>query len=225
MTPDLNPTGASQLCPTCGRRYPYFDPRELVGKPCFDCEERAKQPSLFEVHLPATRDPAPAPDPPKRPANAAMSRTEVDAAMSRGATRDAPLSVYREHARERRAEDARFPTRSAHEALALLQERRGTQIDMARDIAVAICRRHGTVHGRMVRDQMQREGLLQDSDREFWLGAVFNDARFEWTGQFVMVHDGARNLHTRAIKLWKLKGDLPEGREETTESEDSGVAR
>jgi len=167
----------------------------------------------------------PSPEPTKRHANAPMSRAEIDAMMARGAMTGAPTTVYAEHARERRAEDARFPTQSAHEALALLQERRGTQIDMARDIAVALCRQHGTVHGRMVRDQMQRERLLQDGDREFWLGAVFNDARFEWTGQFVMVSDGARNLHTRAIRLWKLVGSLPEGREETTESEDSGVTR
>jgi len=211
---DIDLTGASQICPTCGRRYPYFDPREFRGAPCFDCEERAKQPTLFEVHMPA------APAPP--------SREEIDRAMATGAAPSLPptrTTVYAEHARDLAREHAKGPTRSAHEALTILEERRATLIDHARDIAVALCRAHGTVHGRMVRDQMKREGLLQEDAREYWLGAVFNDPRFVWTGQFVMVRNEERNLHTRAIKLWKLAGVLPEGREETTASDDAGVTR
>lgn len=100
----------------------------------------------------------------------------------------------------------RGKTRSTDEAMRVLEDARAELIATARDEAAALARAHGTVHSRMVRAALEAKGLVHPDEKEFWIGAVFRDPRFEWTGERYSYSDAARNVHERTIKVWRLKG-------------------
>jgi len=96
-------------------------------------------------------------------------------------------------------------TRSTGDAMKLLERRRAEKISRARELAADIARRCGSVHSRAVRIAMAADGQLSDNEPEFWLGAVFRTSEFEWTGEYFTYSDGARNIHERMVKVWRLK--------------------
>lgn len=96
-------------------------------------------------------------------------------------------------------------TRSTDEAMRVLEDARAELIATARDEAAALARAHGTVHSRMVRASLEAKGLVHPDEKEFWIGAVFRDPRFEWTGERYSYSDPARNVHERTVKVWRLK--------------------
>lgn len=96
-------------------------------------------------------------------------------------------------------------TRSTDEAMKLLRKRRLEQIMKARELAVEICERVGSVSSREVRKAMAAAGELDNDEHEFWLGAVFRHERFQWTGRYYTYRDSARNIHERTVKVWELR--------------------
>lgn len=96
-------------------------------------------------------------------------------------------------------------TKSTEEAMEVLEVHRGALIARARTEAVLLCQQNGKTHSRAVRAKMAALGLLDSGGSEFWLGAIFRDGRFEWTGEFFTYSDSARNVHERTIKLWRLR--------------------
>lgn len=96
-------------------------------------------------------------------------------------------------------------TRSTDEAMTVLNQYRAYLIQYGRYVATLICKEHGTVHSRQVRQALASQGLITDPQLgEHWLGAVFNNSRFRWTRQFHVYSDPTRNIHERTIKLWCL---------------------
>ena len=89
--------------------------------------------------------------------------------------------------------------------MSVLEESRAELIAAAREEAVALARARGTVHSRMVRAVLEEKGLVSTDAKEYWIGAVFRDARFEWTGEHYSYSDAARNVHERTVKVWRLK--------------------
>jgi len=71
----------------------------------------------------------------------------------------------------------------------------------ARDVAAAIARERGTVTIDDVRAQMGIGPGKQNGAN--WLGSVFRDARFAWTGQFVKAR--LSTSHSRMVRVWRLK--------------------
>lgn len=77
-------------------------------------------------------------------------------------------------------------------------------IDYGRYVASEICKTRGGVTSRDVRRAMATMGILADDVGEYWLGAVFRGPCFEWTGALHTYSDGARNIHERTVKVWRL---------------------
>ena len=100
-------------------------------------------------------------------------------------------------------------TRSTEQAMEVLESTRGDLVVAARDVALRLATLNGTVTSREVRREMAAVGKLNGVEGDYWLGAVFRDSRFEWTGRYTTYSDSARNIHERTIKIWKLKGTTP----------------
>jgi hypothetical protein len=97
-------------------------------------------------------------------------------------------------------------TLSTEDAMVLLRERRRFLIAYGRYVAAELCRLHGVTHSREVRREMATKGLLDDPDlHDYWLGVVFHDGPFEWTGEFHAYTDARRNIHERTVKVWRLR--------------------
>lgn len=97
-------------------------------------------------------------------------------------------------------------TRSTCEAMNLLRERRRFLVAYGRYVAAELCRLNGVVHSREVRKVMAEKGLLDDPElHDYWLGVVFHDGPFEWTGTFHAYTDHHRNIHERTVKVWRLR--------------------
>jgi len=101
------------------------------------------------------------------------------------------------------------------EAHICLEEVRKKLIADARSIAVMLCRLHGETTTHYVREEMAAQGLLSPEFREFWMGCVFNNKQFEWTGKWgnsLYTNKGShfgRRTSNRAVRIWKLR-DYPE---------------
>lgn len=104
------------------------------------------------------------------------------------------------------------PTRTTEEAMAVLRsnDQKAYFIAYARWIAVQICQAQGTVHSRLVRDEMEKRGcFIGYHGKDFWLGAVFRDGPFLPTGLRFKYTDGARNIHDREVRVWQLDPQAP----------------
>jgi len=99
------------------------------------------------------------------------------------------------------------PTQSTEDAMRVLEATRHRFIASAREVAHELIRRTGETHARAVREEMARRGELDDTVRDYWLGCVFRDRRFEWTGRWYLPPTpvtGA-NIHAwRPVKVWTL---------------------
>jgi hypothetical protein len=89
--------------------------------------------------------------------------------------------------------------------MGVLSNAYGALIASAKKIAEELIKSNGTVTSRQVRAEMAARGLLVEADKEHWLGAVFRDRRFEWTGKYSSYSDEKRNIHERTSKVWKLR--------------------
>jgi hypothetical protein len=89
----------------------------------------------------------------------------------------------------------------------ILSAHRRRLIDYGRYVATEICKARGVVHSRDVRRELGALGLLTADVGDYWLGAVFHNAAFEWTGGRYTYTDDARNIHERTIKIWRLAHD------------------
>jgi hypothetical protein len=97
-------------------------------------------------------------------------------------------------------------TQSTGEAMGVLENSYSDLLAKGREVAAQQCRRDGTTHTRKVRAEMEVRGFLRnDGSKEFWLGALFRDRRFEATGERFSYTDEGRNIHEREVKLWRLK--------------------
>ena len=100
------------------------------------------------------------------------------------------------------------PTASTGEAMALLKEYRAAQIEDAREVACELIEQFGFTSSRQVQEVMAERDLIDESLGNFWLGAVFNDDRFVWTGKWEIPDEAqigtTRNkAHAwRPIKIW-----------------------
>lgn len=97
-----------------------------------------------------------------------------------------------------------LPFSSTEEAMNALESAHGDLIERARQEAVNLCKQHGFVHSRMVRNRMNELGLLSHKRGEFWLGSVFRSPMFKWNGTYFTYSDESRNVHERTIKVWVL---------------------
>lgn len=102
----------------------------------------------------------------------------------------------------------RRKTASTQEAMECLAKAQGSLIERAREEAVCIARQVGEVHSRAVRERLEQLGLVDPSSRDHWLGAVFRDERFRWSGRYYSYSDRRKNVHERTIKIWVLKGEV-----------------
>jgi len=101
-------------------------------------------------------------------------------------------------------------TRTTAEAMDVLEEFRAAFLQQARDVAHDLIRREGSTHTRAVRAEMARRGYLDDERvREHWLGAVFNNRAFVWTGEWHLP-TGPSDGYTHAwrpVKVWRGVGE------------------
>lgn len=95
-------------------------------------------------------------------------------------------------------------TRSTREAMKRLSTKSPYLISRGRSIAEAQAHRDGSTHSRKVRAEMKEKGLIAEEQSEFWIGAIFRSAEFEWTGEYYHYSDSSRNIHERTVKIWKL---------------------
>lgn len=76
-------------------------------------------------------------------------------------------------------------------------------------LAVRLAKKNITVHSRALREELVKEKIIpeESGQKEFWLGAVFNNLRnegvLEKNGTF-KYSDKARNIHERTITSWQL---------------------
>jgi len=91
------------------------------------------------------------------------------------------------------------------ESMKLLEDSHGHLISRAREEAILLAKASGTVHSRMVRARMKALNLLPPDGKEYWLGTVFRDPRFEWTGELHTYSDPDRKVFDRNVKVWRLK--------------------
>lgn len=95
--------------------------------------------------------------------------------------------------------------------MAVLEAAYPNLLGAAREEAVRIAREKGSVHTQDVLTALKEcHGYVESEDKPpFFLGAVFRDSRFVWTGDYhhyERERDGVRNIHSRRpIKLWRLK--------------------
>lgn len=101
------------------------------------------------------------------------------------------------------------PHSGSRVALAKLASDHPHEIAWGCHIAVQIAKRSLTVHSRMVREEMERRGLVSNvSGPEFWMGAVFKTLKsagiLKETGQRFKYSDASRGIHEREVKIWAL---------------------
>lgn len=92
-------------------------------------------------------------------------------------------------------------------AMALLRKRRHEQIEAAQDVALKILRRKADTNCREVWNVMRRCNLIDETVPNHWLGAVFRDQRFAWTGKWVIppLSNGTPIHAQRPVKTWCLR--------------------
>lgn len=98
----------------------------------------------------------------------------------------------------------RRKTRSTDEAMLVLYRFRMYLVQRGIYEAVRIARQTGTVHSRQVREAVSKVCRTAGM-ADYWLGAVFNNHIFEWTGRYHTYADRARNIHERTVKVWRLR--------------------
>lgn len=94
-------------------------------------------------------------------------------------------------------------------AMKLLNATHADKIAWASHLAVKLAKANLSVHSRMVRAEMVKEGIIPETGggKEFWLGAVFANLRDEGVLEkagFISYGDASRNIHERQIAVWKL---------------------
>jgi hypothetical protein len=102
-----------------------------------------------------------------------------------------------------------MPTGSTDEAMALLRAIRREQIATAQGIAIELLLRRGAdgvTNSREVWAVMARRGILEPEVKDHWLGAIFRDERFEWTGRWAIpeLPEGTAIHAQRPVKVWRL---------------------
>jgi hypothetical protein len=95
-------------------------------------------------------------------------------------------------------------THSTNEAMALLKTYRAFLIKRGQWEGAQLAAKDGTVTSRDVRAAMEKAGLLTGDISDYWLGAVFHNGPFAWTGGYQAYSDPSRNIHERTVKVWKL---------------------
>ena len=98
-------------------------------------------------------------------------------------------------------------TSSTSEAMALLKQWRAAQIAQAREVAIELITRDGSTSSRRVQEVMAARNLIDEMLGNYWIGAIFNDARFKWTGRWEIPQadpSAEKNkAHAwRPIKVW-----------------------
>ena len=109
-------------------------------------------------------------------------------------------------------------TRSTDEAMALLRALRRQQIAAAQAIAMELLGRRGlggVTDSREVWGVMLRRGILEPQVKDHWLGAIFRDERFEWTGRWAIpaLPEGTLIHAQRPVKVWRLARGMIRGAE------------
>jgi len=95
-------------------------------------------------------------------------------------------------------------TRTTSEAMAQLTANHAPLIEVARDIARQQCLANGSTNSRLVRLEMERQGIVKPEDGKcFWFGAVFRTREFEPTDEWVSY--SSVSVHERRIRVWKLR--------------------
>jgi len=103
--------------------------------------------------------------------------------------------------------------------------RHQAKIEIARDIARRIALRDGRVNSRQVRQVLAEQGLLNSSERELWIGAIFKPSLWEATGDEYVYSDRERNIHSRKVTWWRLRSSpLPTTRSRKEGASGSDVA-
>ena len=109
--------------------------------------------------------------------------------------------------------DAPAPAKfvSEEDALAALAIVRARLVSTGYAVARRLAEAHGTVQAQEVWAEMDRQGLLSDSDKALpgnWLGVVFKGKEFkaawEHTG-YVKIGNKERNVHAAPRSLWRLR--------------------
>lgn len=92
--------------------------------------------------------------------------------------------------------------------MSLLRALRAEQIEMAQRIAERLIAAHGITNSREVWLVMRRDGLLDARVKDHWLGCIFRDKRFKWTGEYVLppLPEGTSIHAQRPVKVWGLSG-------------------
>lgn len=73
-------------------------------------------------------------------------------------------------------------TMSTAEAMAVLHKNRPLQIKAARILADQIITEKGTATSGDVYEAMNARGLIDHTQRQHWLGCVFRNKKYRWTG-------------------------------------------
>lgn len=92
--------------------------------------------------------------------------------------------------------------RHADAGIALAASHNARRVTEAREIAVEIARREGTVDAdRVMMEWCRRGGKIHDFGNS--AGAIFKDARFEFTGQYTR----SARIHAKGniLRIWRLK--------------------
>ena len=98
-------------------------------------------------------------------------------------------------------------TKSTEEAMAVLRAYRAGQIEDAREVAAELINKFGTTDSFQVQEVMAKRDLIDPSLGNYWIGAVFNDPRFAWTGSWkfppnIMIATRNKAHALRPVKIW-----------------------
>jgi hypothetical protein len=103
-------------------------------------------------------------------------------------------------------------TRSTEEAMSVLQQYRAGQIEDAREVAAELIDKHGTTHSFAVQEVMAKRGLIDPVLGNYWIGAVFNDPKFVWTGSWhfppnIKIATKNKAHALRPVKIWTFSAN------------------
>jgi hypothetical protein len=94
-------------------------------------------------------------------------------------------------------------TKTTEEAMAVLKKYRADHIARARAIADELIARDGKTSSKRVYNEMKSRELIDHTISDHWLGAVFNNAKYAWTGEWTTSNVGPNTHSPRANKVWR----------------------